>query len=76
MTLEYGTYSLDELLKVSCEEQRYHNSYKHQWETRDLGQASVTRLRDFFYPGDTNWQQQVLSRSEQVISLAVQGILK
>ena len=76
ITLEYGTFALDELLRVSCVEQRYHNSYGQMIQKRDLSDPSVVELREFFYPQDNSWRRQVLIRAEQIISLAVQGILK
>ena len=74
VTLEYGTYSLDKLIKYSCAEQRYHNSYHADWQQRDCGHDTVTALRDFFYPRERTWQQLVLFRAGQIIDLALQGI--
>jgi hypothetical protein len=76
VTLEYGTYAMDQLVEVSCEEQRYHNSCGKNLQNRDINNSSVIRQRDFFYPQDESWQQQVLSRADEVIPLAVQGIMK
>lgn len=74
VTLEYGTYSLDKLISLSCAEQRYHNSYQRDWQHRDINHPSVIALRDFFYPQDQTWQQLVLFRAGQVINLALQGM--
>ena len=76
VTLEYGTYSLEKLLTFSCEEQRYHNSYGQNLQQRTIHHASVSALRDFFYPQDDTWRELVLFRAGQVIGLALQGILK
>jgi hypothetical protein len=76
VTLEYGTYEINQLLEVSCEEQRYHNLQKLHRRKRDLKDKHVTDLLDFFYPRDRHWREQVLIRSTQVASLAIQGILR
>ncbi|MCI0508217.1 MAG: M14 family metallopeptidase [Gammaproteobacteria bacterium] len=76
VTLEYGTYSLEKLLTVSCEEQRYHNSYGQNLEQRTINHAAVTAIHDFFYPKDHVWRELVLFRAGQVITMALQGILK
>ena len=80
VTLEYGTYALDKLLLVSCEEQRYHNGLMLQQKAqhtppRQLEDAAVTALRDFFYPRDDTWRELVLFRAGQIMRLALQGIL-
>ena len=75
VTLEYGTYSLDRLLMVSCEEQRYHNSLAQQPEARrQLDHPAVTAMRDFFYPQHHSWRELVLFRAGQIIRLALQGM--
>lgn len=76
VTLEYGTYSLDKLLTVSCEEQRYHNSYHQDLKQRDVDHPTATALQDFFYPSDPTWQELVLFRAGQVITMALRGIRK
>lgn len=76
VTLEYGTYSLNKLLAVSCEEQRYHNSYSQDLKQRDLSHPTVSALHDFFYPREPIWQELVLFRAGQVISMALRGIQK
>ena len=76
VTLEFGTYELDKLLLVSCEEQRYHNSYGKDWQLRDISHESVTLLRNFFYPQDQVWRELILIRAREIINLAIQGILK
>lgn len=76
ITLEFGTYSLDKLLSVSCEEQRYQNNCKDKHGQRNPGHAAVTALQDFFYPREYTWQEQVLFRAGQVITMALRGIQK
>jgi len=74
ITLEFGTYALEELLLLTCEEQRYHNSYGTDWQKRDLKNPAVTALHNFFYPRDEKWQLLILKRAKQIISLALQGM--
>jgi hypothetical protein len=74
VTLEYGTYSTDKLLGLSCDEQRYHNSYGRDSGRRKLDHPTVTSLHDFFYPADPAWRELVLFRAGQVLELALQGI--
>jgi len=76
ITLEYGTYSLEKLLTVSCEEQRYHNSYSNNLNQRDINHSTVTALQNFFYPRNPSWQELVLFRAGQVISMALRGMQK
>lgn len=73
VTLEYGTYSLDDLLNRSAEEQRYHNSYGSDLHRRNISFAAVSQMRDFFYPREQFWQELVLFRAGQVIRMALQG---
>jgi len=76
ITLEYGTYSLDKLLTVSCEEQRYHNGYGNNLNQRDVSHSTVTALQNFFYPRNSTWQELVLFRAGQVINMALRGMQK
>lgn len=76
VTLEFGTYDLDELLLLTCEEQRYHNSYGGDWHKRDVHHASVTALHRFFYPRDEKWQTLLLKRTHKIIELALQGVTR
>lgn len=75
VTLEFGTYSIKGLLTALLQEQAYHATRLRDGKPRDLDDPRVTALRDFFYPRERSWQQQVLFRGRQVVSLAVQGLL-
>jgi len=75
VTLEFGTYRIEELLVTLIEEQRYHNSLEID-EARDLDNEKVRNLLEFFYPQDSTWKESVLFRAHQIISMAVQGLLK
>ena len=76
VTLEFGTYSLDQLLSVSIEEQRYQNSCGNKSDRRNINHVSVVAMQKFFYPQESTWQEQVLFRADQVIGMALRGIQK
>lgn len=73
ITLEYGTYSVDKLISELLREQVYQNTLGKA--ARDIHAAPVQKMKDFFYPRETSWQQQVLFRSRQVINLALVGLV-
>lgn len=76
VTLEFGTYSLDRLLVNSINELVYHNQQQQSGESRDVGHHVVQQLKQFFYPQESSWQQQVLFRGRQIITMALEGILQ
>ncbi len=72
VTLEFGTYSVAEMLRVLREE----NFYWHQPVDSTEKRYAQQRLRDYFYPAKKDWQEMILFRSAQVIAQALQGIVK
>lgn len=74
VTLEFGTYTADAMLHALIDEQRYYRQCRDGQLKRDLTQTNVAALLDFFYPQDRNWQQSVLLRARQVVSLALEGM--
>ncbi|MDH3327514.1 MAG: M14 family metallopeptidase [Gammaproteobacteria bacterium] len=74
VTLEFGTYSLEQLLTTLFKEQLYHNSLVDTALSRDIDNVTVRALKDFFYPMEKSWQQQVLFRGRQVVSIALKGL--
>jgi len=73
VTLEFGTYSTDQLFEVILADHRLHRHGLPDWHaagTRAVKQA----MRDHFYPGQRQWQELVLFRSRQVIRLAFDGL--
>jgi len=74
VTLEFGTYSLEQLLTTLIKEQLYHNSLVDPVSSRDINNVTVQALKDFFYPVKKSWQQQVLFRGRQVVSMALEGL--
>lgn len=75
VTLEFGTYSMPRLLHAMIREQRYQNRLSQSGDTRDIQNSSVQQLKQFFYPEEASWQQQILFRGRQVISMALEGIM-
>jgi hypothetical protein len=75
VTLEFGTFAIEQLLLSLLNEQRLHNRLLHNAEPRDLGHEHIVQLKHFFYPAERSWQQQVLFRGRQVIDLALRGLL-
>lgn len=76
VTLEFGTYDMERLIKALVQEQLYQNSIQRDGLSRDVTSPYVKELRDFFYPGEPSWQQQVLFRGRQIVSLACEGLLR
>jgi hypothetical protein len=75
VTLEFGTYSISHLLLSTIQEQQYQNQLSQSSDIRDLENTRVQQLKQFFYPQETSWQQQVLFRGRQVVSMALDGIM-
>ncbi len=74
VTLEFGTYPAEDMLKVLIKEQRYTRRSVAAGTERDLDAPDVQALRDFFYPQDDNWRESVLLRARQVVTLALTGM--
>jgi hypothetical protein len=73
ITLEYGTYPVEHLISELLREQIYQNTLP-EGQVRDINSPIVQQMKDFFYPQELSWQQQVLFRSRQIINLALVGI--
>ena len=76
VTLEFGTYAPNRLLASLINEQRLHNGTTKKAEAREINHEVVQALKQFFYPEETSWQQQVLFRGRQIIAMALSGILR
>jgi len=76
VTLEFGTYYIERLITALLEEQLYQNSLQRDGSPRDIASPYVQELRNFFYPGEPSWQQQVLFRGRQIVSMACEGMLR
>ena len=75
VTLEFGTYPMSCLLRVMIKEQLYQNELLQKGNVRELHNSNVQDLKQFFYPAEISWQQQVLFRGRQVVSMALDGIM-
>ena len=73
ITLEFGTYPVEQLISTLWFEQQYQLSLQ-VGEPRKLDESRVLAMRNFFYPFEASWQQQVLFRSRQVVNLALIGL--
>lgn len=73
ITLEYGTYAVENLISELIKEQIYHNGLAPN-QRRDLQAETVVNLNAFFYPYEISWQQQVLFRARQIMALALLGL--
>lgn len=73
ITLEYGTYAVENLISELIKEQIYHNGLAPN-QSRDLQAEAVVNLKAFFYPYEISWQQQVLFRARQIMALALLGL--
>lgn len=72
VTLEFGTYSIEQLLVRLINEHHYHNQLGTQ--VRDIYRDEVQQLKQFFYPEELSWQQQVLFRGQQICAMAINGL--
>ncbi len=76
VTLEFGTYDSRRLLAALINEQVLHNRVTQSAATRDINHEDIQQLKRFFDPAEASWQQQVLFRARQVISLALEGVMQ
>ncbi|MCW8855205.1 MAG: M14 family metallopeptidase [Gammaproteobacteria bacterium] len=76
VTLEFGTYSIKHFWVSLLVEQLYNNEIVNKGKSRDLCHLSVMDLKDFFYPGELSWQQQIVFRGRQICDLAVTGMMQ
>ena len=74
VTLEFGTHAASDLLTTLLQENIYHTMTQSEHEPRDLNNKYVQALREFFYPVEPSWQQQVLFRGRQAVAMALQGL--
>lgn len=71
IALEYGTYEIDRLLGLQIDDcwlVNYGDAHP------PLGQSIRTTLQDFFYPEDPVWRSMVISRFNEVITRASEGL--
>ncbi|MGR9044396.1 MAG: M14 family metallopeptidase [Gammaproteobacteria bacterium] len=74
VTLEFGTYSVDEMFEVLREENYYTQHYRQGGVDAATLQAVRGRLRDYFFPDKADWKEMVLFRSGQILCQALEGL--
>ena len=73
LTLEFGTFSGQEMLSVLSADLNLHQQAKVDWtdqKTLDIKHA----MQDFFCPDQKQWQELVLFRGRQVIEMAMDAL--
>ncbi len=73
LTLEFGTFGNQQMLKVLSDDQKLQQSGKVDWsddKTLDIKHAT----QDFFCPDEKQWQELVLFRGRQVLEMALDGL--
>ena len=73
VTLEYGTYSVDEMFEVLRQDHLLHRG-SVDWQGEETKRIK-SRIRKFFYPETTDWQEMVLLRGRQVLKQAIRGLM-
>ncbi len=74
ITLEFGTYPLQELLRCLREDHRVRKPGAMNWFAPEQLQVAE-QLKQLFYPAEPQWQSLVLWRARQVIQLATTGLM-
>ena len=74
VTLEFGTYSVDQMFAVLREENYFRQKFSRDGVVSTQLQAVRQRLRDYFFPDKNDWKEMVLFRSGQVLMQALEGL--
>ncbi len=72
VTLEFGTYSIDEMFDALRRDHRLHRK-PVDWQS-DETRTVKRQLRRIFYPATADWQEMVLMRGRQLIRQALKGL--
>ncbi|CBL44999.1 Hypothetical protein HDN1F_14160 [gamma proteobacterium HdN1] len=82
VTLEFGTYPVDNLFNVLRHDHALHaqrnirsNNDTPDWQAR-AAQANTANMRRHFYPGTQAWQAMVLFQGRQTIDMAIRGLVR
>lgn len=67
ITLEFGSYAMQELLAVIIDDHR-------RWMAGDRGASGRAPMRHHFCPDDRSWREMVLWRGQQVLRQALAGL--
>ncbi len=73
ITLEFGTYSTEQLFHVLIADQQLHRLGTPVWDAPETRTIKAQLLRHF-YPESRQWRELVLFRARQVIALGYQGL--
>lgn len=75
VTLEFGTYNVDQLFNSVLADHRLHAEGVLDWQAPQT-RAIKQQIRHHFCPDDEQWRELVLVRARQVIRLALEGLNK
>jgi len=73
ITLEFGTYSTEQLFHVLMTDHHLHRQGTPDWEAPETRSIKAQLVRHF-YPASMQWRELVLFRARQVIALGYQGL--
>ena len=73
VTLEFGTYSLDNGLKVLRGDYWVHNRGPMDWDAAHTRRVKAD-IRKHFYPDTDDWKEMVLFRSRQILRQTQAGL--
>jgi hypothetical protein len=73
LTLEFGTFGNQAMLKVLSDDQQLQQQGKLDWSDQHVLDIKHA-LQDVFCPTDKQWQELVLFRGRQVIEMAIDGL--
>lgn len=73
LTLEFGTFGNESMLKVLSDDQKMQQKGKIDWSD-DKTMKVKHAMQDFFCPDEKQWQELVLFRGRQVIEMALDGL--
>ena len=71
ITIEYGTYPVQEVLDALVEDNWLHLRGRID---SDLGRSIKSRIRRAFYPDESDWKELVFLRARQILRRAVAGV--
>jgi len=74
VTLEYGTYPLEELFQYLRADHLLHRAGMPDWQAPDT-QAAKMALKRHFFPDTPEWRAMILTRGREVLRQARDGLL-
>jgi Protein of unknown function (DUF2817) len=73
LTLEFGTFGNQKMLKVLSDDQKLQQSGKVDWSDDNTLEIKHA-MQDFFCPDEKQWHELVLFRGRQVLEMALEGL--